>query len=70
MYLFAFIVVICVAGEMLYNILMDNTHEITKDLMNYEREFNTKKRVVIQGVFRQHNQQFRDHGYKPPKGTA
>jgi hypothetical protein len=54
----------------LYEFLIEDTGNLMKELMEYEKEYSPKRRNVIKGMFRQHNAQFRDQGFTGPKGTA
>ena len=72
---YATVVVIVTGSIILYEFLMEDTSETMKEVMEEERNiprgiYGLKRENVIAGVFRQHNQSFRDNGFKPPKGTA
>lgn len=64
------IVVVFVALRVYLDIVLENINKDKKDYMAEEFQFEDNRRVVLQGMFRKHNQAFRDNGFKPPKGTA
>ena len=70
MYPFAIVSVLFVACRFVYDILVENYRNNQRDNMYQDRIQTEGRKVVIQGMFRQHNQAFRDKGFKPPQGTA
>jgi len=67
MFIYAMVAVTFVAVYILYEIVLEDSVKHLKQYMAEEYQFTHKKRVVLQGIFRKHNEAFRDKG---PRGTA
>jgi hypothetical protein len=70
MYIFAMVMVGFVYLIWLYDFLMEDTGQLMKEVMEYERNVDPKRSNVIRGVFRKHHETFQHNGIKPPHGTA
>lgn len=72
---FGYLCIMSIFMNFLFEVMMEYIQEDVKDYMANEVgsafvPYGQAKRVVLQGLFRKHNQAFRDRGITKPKGTA
>lgn len=77
MYLYYYMmgIVAVTAGVILYEFVRENEHDFIKEYMEYEANLHfgahPRKTNVIKGIFRKHNEQFKQTGpFTGPKGSA
>lgn len=67
MFIYSMVMVTFMAAFILWEYIQEDSVKHMKDYMAEEYTFTDKKRVVLQGVFRKHNENFSKYG---PKGSA
>jgi hypothetical protein len=68
--IFGIIVVFFIVVRLADEFVMESFHEEVRSMMEQDKIVTPLRQNVIQGIFRQHNQAFRQHGFKPPEGNA
>lgn len=65
--LFSLVVVCLVVVFYVEDCIKEDADTDNRLLMQEERQWNSQHRVILKGLFRQHNESFKKYG---PKGTA